>query len=168
MKHVGAAIELDAATRNDLPLLVDLVGELAEYENRRHEVLLDAADFAEALFGPRPLCEALVARVGGEAVGFAIWYFSFSTFPGRPNLYVEDLYVRPAFRRLGVGRAIVCRLAQVAEQRRCGRLEWSVLAWNEPAIAFYHSLGAQPVADWKVFQLSGAALARLALARSAT
>jgi GNAT superfamily N-acetyltransferase len=156
------AIELRGPTRYELPLLVELVGELAEYEGRRHEVLLNVADLGEALFGPRPWCEALLALVGGEAAGFAIWFYSFSTFRGRPNLYIEDLFVRPDFRRGGVGRAIFKRLAQIAGRRKCGRVEWSVLEWNEPAIAFYHSLGAQPVAEWKVFQLGGAALARLA------
>ena len=162
MNDAHGAIELHSARVEDLPLLLELVGELAEYEQRRHEVLVGTEDLSEALFGPRALCDALVARVAGEAAGFAIWLFSFSTFRGRPNLYLEDLYVRPQFRRLGVGRAILGRLAQIAGDRRCGRLEWSVLGWNEPAIAFYHSLGAQPVADWRVFQLSGGAMARLA------
>ena len=104
MEYVGPTIALDAAAEDDLGLVVDLVGELAEYEQRRHEVLLDTADLSEALFGPRRLCDALIARVDGQPAGFAIWFFSFSTFRGRPNLYIEDLYVRPAFRRLGVGR----------------------------------------------------------------
>ena len=162
MEHAGGAIALDAAKEDDLALMVDLVGELAEYEQRRHEVLLDTADLREALFGPRRLCDALIARVDGQPAGLAIWFFSFSTFRGRPNLYIEDLYVRPAFRRLGVGRALLGRLAGVARERGCGRLEWSVLAWNEPAIAFYHSLGAQRVADWQAYQLSGTVLTRLA------
>jgi GNAT superfamily N-acetyltransferase len=161
VEHVRGAIELDAVQEDDLGLVVELVGELADYEQRRHEVLVDAADLREALFGPRRLCDAMIARVGGQPAGFAIWYFTFSTFRGRPNLYIEDLYVRPAFRRLGVGRALLGRLAGVAGERGCGRLEWSVLAWNEPAIAFYHALGAQPVADWQGYQLSGRALTRL-------
>ena len=160
--QVRGPIELDAVTEDDLGLVVELVGELAEYEQRRHEVLLEAADLREAMFGPRRLCEALIARVGRQPAGFAIWFFSFSTFRGRSNLYVEDLYVRPAYRRLGVGRALLGRLAGVAAERGCGRLEWSVLAWNEPAIAFYRALGAQPVADWQSYQLSGAGVARLA------
>ncbi len=167
MKDAGRAIKLDAATEDDLSLLVDLVGELADYEKRRHEVLLDVADLREALFGPRRLCDALIARVDGQPAGFAIWFFSFSTFRGRPNLYIEDIYVRPAFRRLAIGRALLGRLAGVAVERGCGRLEWSVLAWNEPAIAFYHALGAQRVPDWQVYQLSGADLRRLADAPAA-
>ena len=161
MTDAGGTIELDPVQEADVELLVELVGELADYEQRRHEVLIDTADLREALFGPRRLCDALIARAGGQPAGFAIWYYSFSTFRGRPNLYIEDLYVRPAFRRLGVGQALVARLAGVAGERGCGRLEWSVLAWNEPAIAFYRALGAEPVADWRVYQLSGRALRRL-------
>jgi GNAT superfamily N-acetyltransferase len=162
MQPANSVIELGTVTRADLPLLVDLIGELAEYESRRHEVLLDVAELDEALFGPRPMCAALIARVDRQPAGFALWYFSFSTFRGRPNLYIEDLYIRPAFRRLGLGRATMKRLALVASEHRCERLEWSVLNWNQPAIAFYHSLGGKPVEDWKVFQLGSAALVRLA------
>ncbi len=168
MEPANSVIELDLARREDLPLLVDLIGELADYESRRHEVLVNVAELDEALFGPRPLCAALLARVDQQPAAFALWFFSFSTFRGRPNLYIEDLYVRPAFRRLGLGRAIMKRLALVASEHRCERLEWSVLAWNQPAIAFYHSLGGEPVDDWKVFQLGSAALARLAEVTSAS
>jgi len=162
VEKTSAAIELTSVREDDLPLVVELVGELAEYEQRRHEVLLEAPDLRAALFGSQKVCDALIARVGGQPAGMAIWFFSFSTFRGRPNLYLEDLFVRPAYRRFGVGRAIMARLAAVAGERGCGRLEWSVLAWNDPAIAFYRSLGAEPVAEWQAYQLSGAALARLA------
>jgi GNAT superfamily N-acetyltransferase len=162
MKHAGGAIELDGITEQDLELLVELVGELADYEQRRHEMLLDPASLGEALFGPRRLCEGLIARVGGRPAGFALWFFSFSTLRGRPNLYLEELYVRPALRRRGVGRALLGRLAALAEARGCGGIEWSVLTRNEPAIAFYRALGAQGVADCQAYQLNGQALRRLA------
>jgi GNAT superfamily N-acetyltransferase len=162
MKPVDSEIELAVASEADVPLLVEMVGELAEYENRRHEVVLDPAQLAAALVGRQPLCEALIARCAGEPAGFAIWFYSFSTFQGRKNLYIEDLFVRPAFRRRGVGREIIGHLARLALQRQCGRLEWSVLTWNEPALEFYRRLGARPVADWQVYQLGPEALAGLA------
>ncbi|HEX4146273.1 MAG TPA: GNAT family N-acetyltransferase [Pirellulales bacterium] len=168
MERAGGAIELKAVTEDDLELVIELIGELADYEQRRHEVLVDRAALREALFGPRRLCGALIAGVDGRPAGFALWYYSFSTFWGRPNLYIEDLYVRPVFRRRGVGRALLAQLAAVAAERGCGRLEWSVLAWNEPAMAFYRSIGAQPVSDWRAYQLSGQALAHLAGAPTAS
>jgi len=168
VEHPIGPVELAAVKEEDLELVVELVGELADYEQRRHEVLVDSADLGEALFGPWRLCDALIVRVGGQPAGFAIWFFTFSTFRGRPNLYLEDLYVRPAFRRLGVGRRVLGHLAAVAGQTGCGRLEWSVLDWNEPAMAFYHALGAQPVADWRSYQLSGRALTRLSETQSSS
>lgn len=135
----------------------------------RAEVLLRpaaAADtpliLAQALFGARPAAEVVIAEVGGEPAGFALFFTSFSTFLGQPGLYLEDLFVRPAFRRRGIGEALLARLAQLAAERGGGRLEWSVLDWNQPAIDFYRRLGAEPMNDWTVFRLTGPALAQLA------
>jgi GNAT superfamily N-acetyltransferase len=164
--HSTTSIRQAAAA--DVPLLAALVRELADYEHRLDEVALEPAALEAALFGPRRLADAVIADVvppAGDKVqpaGFALFWYTFSTFRGRPNLYIEDLFVRPEFRRLGAGRALVQHLARLAVERECGRLEWSVLTWNAPAIQFYHGLGARPVTDWAVYELSGAALQRLA------
>ncbi len=151
-------IAIRAAQPADVPLLLRFIRELAEYERLAHEVVASESELAECLFGPRPAAEALIAKWQGEAAGFAVFFTSFSTFLARPGLYLEDLFVRPALRRRGVGKALLLHLVRLAVERRCGRLEWSVLDWNQPAIAFYESLGAVAVPQWTRFRLSGAAL----------
>ncbi|MDH5245754.1 MAG: GNAT family N-acetyltransferase [Betaproteobacteria bacterium] len=146
----------------DAGLIVALVRELAAYERLLDQVVLTEADVLRDLFGPRAYAEAVVARAGGEAVGFALWFHNYSTFAGRPGLYLEDLFVRPAFRGRGYGEALLRHLARVALDRGCARFEWSVLDWNEPAIAFYRKLGAVPMDEWTVQRVSGEALVALA------
>lgn len=157
------SIELRPVRAEDVPVLIDLINELAEYEERPHEVTIEVGPLGEALFGRRPLVEALIAWTADrQPAGFAIWFYTFSTFRGRANLYVEDLFVRPAWRRQGLGRKIMSHLARLAIERGCGRLEWSVLVWNEPALSFYRDLGALPITEWGVYTLSADALCRLA------
>ncbi len=151
-------LTLDAATPADMPTLMVLIGELAEFERLAHEVVVTEASLAEALFAARPVVETVIARVDGEVAGFAIYFHNFSTFLGRSGLCIEDLYVRPAFRGQGVGRGLFGHLARLAGERGCGRMEWSVLNWNRRAIGFYESLGARPVNDWTVYRLDRAAL----------
>lgn len=146
----------------DIGLIHDLILALADYEKLRHEVRADRETLARHLFGEHPHAEVLIAEHDGEAIGFALFFHTFSTFEGRPGLYLEDLYVRPEARGRGAGKTLFRRLAQLALERDCARLEWAVLDWNEPAIAFYRSLGARPMNDWIVERLDGDALARLA------
>ena len=153
---------LRPAHQDDVPLILELVRELAVYERLEHEAVATAADMHAALFGPRPAAEVLVAEHGGQAAGFALFFTSFSTFLGKPGLYLEDLFVRPAYRGLGIGRQLMVELARIALARGYGRFEWSVLDWNAPAIAFYRGLGAQPMDGWTVQRVTGAALQALA------
>jgi GNAT superfamily N-acetyltransferase len=155
-------IAIRAAQRADVPLLVRFIRELAEYEQLAHEVVASEEDLAESMFGARPAAEALIAELEGEPAGVAVFFTSFSTFLARPGLYLEDLFVRPALRRRGVGKALLLHLARLAVERNHGRFEWSVLDWNRPAIAFYESLGAVPVPGWTRFRLTGEALRRAA------
>jgi len=150
------------ATRADVPLVLEFVRGLAEYEKLTH--LLEATEdiIAEELFGPGSHTEVLLGESGGKAVAFAVYFHNFSTFLGRKGLYLEDLYVLPEHRRRGYGRAMLLRVASIAAERNCGRLEWSVLDWNEPAILFYERLGATIMHEWKLVRVTGAALARLA------
>jgi GNAT superfamily N-acetyltransferase len=150
------------ATRSDVHSLYLLVLELARYERLEHEVLAIEAELEEHLFGARPYAEALVAEDDGAAVGFALFFHNYSTFLTRPGVYLEDLFVLPEHRRKGHGLALLRELARIAVERRCGRLEWSVLNWNAPAIAFYRSLGAKPMDEWGIFSMSGEAIGRLA------
>lgn len=153
---------LRPARPDDVPLILELVRELAVYERLEHEAVATAADMHAALFGPRPAAEVLIAEHGGQAAGFALFFTSFSTFLGKPGLYLEDLFVRPAFRGLGIGRRLMVELARIALARGYGRFEWSVLDWNAPSIAFYRSLGAQPMDGWTVQRVAGVALQALA------
>jgi len=155
-------LRIEPATRDDVPLIVDLVKKLAAYERLEHEVVATEEDFREALFGATRAAEALLAYSGGQPVGFALYFSTFSTFVGRPGIYLEDIFVEPAHRGQGIGAALLARIAKIACDRNCGRLEWSVLTWNEPAIGFYERLGAQRMEGWRVFRLAGAALQRLA------
>ena len=155
-------IAIRPATRADVPLILQFIRELAEYEKLAHEVTATEALLAEHLFGPRQFVEAMIAQLDGESVGFALFFHNFSTFVGRPTLYLEDLFVRPAARGKGVGRALLRELARLAIQRNCGRLEWTVLDWNEPAIGFYRKIGAVPMNDWTINRVTGDALHKLA------
>ncbi len=162
MSETRAGLRIDPAATHDLPLVLTLIRELAAYERLADEVLATEDDLRGALFGPSPRAEALVARLDGEPAGFALYFHNFSTFVGRHGLYLEDLYVRPALRGRGIGRALLARLARIARDRGCGRMEWAALDWNEPAIRFYERLGAVPMSDWTVFRLAGDALAEAA------
>jgi len=150
-----------AATPDDVPTLHALVCELADFEKLRHAVTATVADLRQALFGERPCAEAILAEVDGQAVGFALYFQNYSTFVGKPGLYLEDLYVRPASRGSGVGRALFVEVARRAHERGCGRMEWAALDWNERAIRFYEGLGARQMGDWRLFRLDVAGLADL-------
>ena len=150
------------ATRNDLSLILALIKELAEYERLAHEVVATEEVLSETLFGERPYAEVVLAYYDDEPVGYALYFHSYSTFLGRPGLYLEDLFVRPAVRGKGIGKALLAFVARVASERTCGRLEWSVLNWNEPAIGFYKSLGAKPMDTWTIYRMTDEPLARLA------
>ena len=150
------------ATSADLPLIAQLIRELAEYEKLSDEVRFDEAVLGEQLFGPRPYAEVLIGEVDGEALGFALFFHNFSTFEGRPGIYLEDLFVRPEARGKGLGKALLVELARVAVERNCARLEWWVLDWNEPSIEFYRRLGARPMDEWTVMRVDGPALTDLA------
>lgn len=150
------------ATRADLPLIAALIRELAEYEQLAHEVRFDEGGLGERLFGARPYAEVLIGELDGTPQGFALFFHNFSTFEGRPGVYLEDLYVRPAARGAGLGKALLKALAQIALDRDCARLEWWVLDWNAPAIGFYRKLGARPMDEWTTMRVDGAALAELA------
>lgn len=150
-----------AARPDDVPAILGLVRELAAYERALSSVVATEAGFLEALFGPTPAAYCHVAEEDGEVVGFALWFLNFSTWLGRHGIYLEDLYVRPSHRGRGLGRALLATLASVAAARGYGRVEWSVLDWNEPAQAFYRSLGAEPMHEWTVWRLTGDALVAL-------
>jgi GNAT superfamily N-acetyltransferase len=159
-------VSIRAARPADVPRLVELIRELAAYERLADEVVADAAGVQRALFDEPRRAEALVGESDGGVVAFALFFHNFSTFLGRPGLYLEDLYVQPAHRGRGLGRRLLAELARIAVERGCGRMEWAVLDWNEPAIGFYDALGARPMRDWTVFRLTGARLARLAATAS--
>ena len=155
-------IQITTATPQDVPLILTFIHELATYEKLAHEVVATDADMHTALFGVRPVIEAAIARLDGEPIGYALFFPTFSTFLGKPGLYLEDLYVRPAARGLGVGRKLLEHLARITVERGWGRLEWSVLDWNEPSIAFYKKMGAKPMEQWTIFRLTGDSLRHLA------
>jgi len=155
-------IAIRPAVREDIALILAFIRELADYEKLAHEVVAHEAGLAMQLFGERPRAEVLIAEVDGESAGFALFFHNFSTLVGKPGLYLEDLFVRPAFRGLGLGKRLMLRLAQIAVERDCGRFECSVLDWNTPAIDFYRSLGAVGMDDWTVQRVSGDALRALA------
>ena len=155
-------LRLRGATPADIPLVNRFVRALAGYERLLHEAVATEDDFHRLLFGDPPRAWALFAEWDGEPAGFALWYYSVSTFLGRASLYVEDVFVDPAHRGRGIGRIIFADLARRAVEQGCGRMEWSVLDWNAPSIAFYRSLGARPKQGWTLQRLSGEALAALA------
>lgn len=155
-------VRIVSATERDTPAILSLIKGLAEYERLEHEVEATEEGVRDALFGDWPVAEVVLAYVGADLAGFALFFHNFSTFLGRRGLYLEDLFVLPAFRNRGVGRRLLSHLARLAIERRCGRMEWSVLDWNESAIRFYRSIGAVPMDDWTVYRLGGDALDRLA------
>ena len=154
--------EIRPATEEDVPLLLRFIKELAEYEKLSHEVSATEEVLRESLFGERRVAEALLAYLGDEPSGFALFFHNFSTFLGRPGIYLEDLYVRSEFRGSGIGQALLVHLAKLAKERGCGRLEWWVLDWNESSIGFYESIGAVAMDDWTVYRVTGDALESLA------
>ena len=158
----AAAIVVLEATPADIPLILELIAGLAEYERLVHEAVATPADLDRALFGPRPAAEVLIAECDGRAAGFALFFISFSTFLGKPGLYLEDLFVRPELRGRGIGKRLMVHLARVAVERGYGRFEWSVLDWNTPAIGFYRRIGAVGMDEWTVQRLEGEALHALA------
>ncbi|GGD51916.1 GNAT family N-acetyltransferase [Pseudoxanthomonas indica] len=162
MTAAAPSLQLRPATRADVPQILAFIRELADYERLSHEAVATEAGLAAQLFGERPPAEVVMAEVEGEPAGFALFFVNFSTFLGLPGLYLEDLFVRPAFRGLGLGRALMVHLAQLAVARGYGRFEWSVLDWNAPAIGFYRTLGAVGQDEWTVQRLTGDALQALA------
>lgn len=155
-------LEILPARPADAALILGMIRELAEFERLLDQVVATEAGLRDALFGERPQAEVVIAWRGGEPVGFALFFETFSTFVGRRGLYLEDLFVRPLHRGRGVGSALLSHLAGIAIARGCGRFEWAVLDWNQRAIDFYTRLGARPQADWTTFRLAGDALAQLA------
>lgn len=148
------SVVIRAAESGDVPVILSFIKELAEYERLSHAVVATEGSLREALFGKTPAAEVLIAELDGAPAGFALFFHNFSTFLSRRGLYLEDLYVRPVHRRLGVGRALLTRLAALAVERGCRRMEWSVLDWNESAQRFYESLGAVPMSDWTTYRLT--------------
>jgi GNAT superfamily N-acetyltransferase len=154
--------DIRPANEADLPVILSFIRELAEYEQLADRVTATVDGLRDSLFGPDRRAYALVAFDGNEPAGFALYFFNFSTFLGQPGLYLEDLFVRPAFRKRGLGRKLLARLAQTALERRCGRMEWAVLDWNEMALRVYRGIGAEPLSDWTLQRLTGDALRALA------
>ncbi len=150
------------AKRGDAPLLLQFIRDLAVYEKLRDAVVADTPDIDRALFGEQPKAFALIAEWEGAPCGFALYFFNFSTFVGKHGVYLEDLFVRETHRGRGIGKALLARLARIAKDNDCGRLEWSVLDWNAPSIAFYKSLGAAAMDEWTIYRLDGAPLDDLA------
>lgn len=156
------ALTIERASERDIPAIVRLVRRLAEYEKLAHAMVSTEDDFRQALFGPQRNVAALMAFAGDAPVGFALYLYNFSTFLGKRGIYLEDLFVEPEYRGQGIGKALIERLARIGKDEDCGRMEWSVLTWNQPSIDFYHRLGAVTLEDWRTFRLTGAALDRLA------
>jgi GNAT superfamily N-acetyltransferase len=154
-------LSIRSATPADLPLIAQFIRDLAAYEKLAHEVRFDEAVLGDRLFGPRPYAEVIIGEVDGVPQGFALFFHNFSTFEGRPGIYLEDLFVRPEARGAGLGKALLAALARLAVERDCARLEWSVLDWNAPSIGFYKSLGARMMDEWTVMRVDGAALQSL-------
>jgi GNAT superfamily N-acetyltransferase len=160
--HPTHATQIVRAAESDVPIILQMIRGLAEYERMADEVVATEAGLRESLFGARPDAEVLLAYADGQPAGFALYFHNYSTFVGRRGLYLEDLFVKPAFRGRGIGKRLLVELARIAVERGCGRFEWTVLDWNEPAIGFYKSLGAQSMDAWRIFRVTGDALTRLA------
>jgi GNAT superfamily N-acetyltransferase len=161
---MSKSITIRRAEAHEVPLILSFIRDLAEYERLSHEVVATENGLRETLFGPRPHAEVVFACLDAEPVGFALFFHNYSTFLGQPGIFLEDLFVRPHARGHGVGRVLLQWLARTAVERNCGRLEWNVLDWNEPAIGFYRKLGARPMDEWTTFRLTGAELQALASA----
>ena len=161
-----ARIEIRPATPRDVPLILTFIRELAEYERLAHEVRATEAQLHATLFAPHPAAEVVIAEYGGAPAGFALFFASYSTWEGKPGLYLEDLFVRPEARGKGIGRRLLEHLARLTLKRGWARLEWRVLDWNEPTIAFYKKLGAAPLDDWTVFRVAGDSLENLAATKN--
>ncbi len=159
---MSEAITIRPAGIHEVCVILQFIRDLAKYERLEHEVIATEASLRESLFGSRPCAEVVFGCLHGEPAGFALFFPNFSTFLGRPGLYLEDLYVRPEARGHGVGRRLLAWLAATAVSRGCGRLEWAVLDWNEPSIRFYRNLGAVPMSDWTTYRVTGPALMQLA------
>ncbi len=155
-------LKIRTTTADDVPLILQFIRDLAEYEKLSHLVVADEAALRNELFGAQPVAECVIAEYDGAAVGFALYFHNFSTFVGRRGLYLEDLFVNPKMRGKGIGKALLVYLAQLAKARNCGRFEWAVLDWNEPSINFYKSLGAVPMDEWTVFRVTDETLDQLA------
>ena len=158
----GENFTIRPAVTGDVPVILQLIKALATYERAPDEVIATERGLTEVLFGENPAAEVLLAFENQRAVGFAVFFHNFSTWLGRPGLYLEDLFVRPEDRGKGYGRALLVHLAKIARERGCGRMEWAVLDWNEPAIKFYRKLGANPMHEWTVFRLTPDDIAKLA------
>jgi GNAT superfamily N-acetyltransferase len=155
-------IRIVPATEPDVPVILEMIQALAEYEKLTHEVTATEGRLRDTLFGDTPAAEVLLAYCDRECAGFAVFFATYSTFLAQPGIYLEDLYVKPHLRGKGIGLALLNRLARIAAERRCGRLEWGVLNWNQPSIQFYEKLGAVPLDEWTQYRLTGDALDRLA------
>jgi GNAT superfamily N-acetyltransferase len=155
-------LKIRPATRADAATIAALVRELADYEKLLHEAKATPEDFLRELDSPNPVIHVLIAEWNGDPAGFALYFYNFSTFVGRPGLYLEDLFVRPQQRKHGIGRALLRELARIAQERNCGRMEWAVLDWNEPALRFYQSLDARPMKEWIVHRLTPVEIGKLA------
>ncbi len=163
----GPALRIRRASKRDVPEILRLIRALADYEKLSRDAVVTAARLRNTLFGRRPAAEVLLAQEsssrGGRVAGFALFFRNYSTFLGKPGIYLEDLFVEPELRGRGIGKALLAAVAKIAVRRKCGRLEWAVLDWNTPSIEFYRSFGARPLNDWTVFRLTGKELRRLAL-----
>ncbi|MGA2584671.1 MAG: GNAT family N-acetyltransferase [Tepidisphaeraceae bacterium] len=155
-------ISIHPATPADVPVILNFIRKLAEYEKLSHQMQATEELLREHLFGPRPAAETVIANLAGQPVGFALFFQTFSTFVGKPGIWLEDLFVLPEHRGKGIGKALLAHVASIAVARNCGRMEWSVLDWNSPAIDFYKSVGAVPMDDWTTYRIVGDKLAALA------
>jgi GNAT superfamily N-acetyltransferase len=162
LSSANPKLHLRFAAEEDTPLILGFIKELAAYEKLSHEVVADESALKKTLFNGRKVAEVILAEFAGEPVGFALFFHTYSTFLGKPGLYLEDLYVRPHLRGKGIGRELLACLARIAVERDCGRLEWWVLDWNDPAIKFYRGLGGEAMDEWTVFRVDGSALQELA------
>jgi GNAT superfamily N-acetyltransferase len=159
-------VQIVPARPEDVPVILDLIRGLGEYERLSHEIVATEDSLGQWLFGERPAAEVVLAYVDTAVVGFALFFHNFSTFLGRPGLYLEDLFVKPGWRGRGIGQRLLVHLAELAVKRGCGRMEWAVLDWNEPALRFYERMGARVMKEWKLCRLTGESLTRAAAAKS--